>query len=272
MSLRNLMRAVLALVLLASTARADIESVLVKKGLAAYAELDYARAIALLDQARAESLTREEKLATWQTLGLAHVGLGHTDEAKAAFQHLLRLDPSFQLDRSVAPKVRAIFEEAKAQAATSGRVSGPALPSVTAQLDPVALHEGRPVVVRVSYPGGVAQKMALYYRASGQASFSRLTVDGREGRFEATVPGLSVTPPALEYHVALLDDAGAAVASAGTLGQPLSAQVARKKMPLYKKGWFWGVIGGVAAAGAVAAALAVTLPRSGTSAVTVIPQ
>src|SRR4051812_3392952 len=91
---------------LSSTARAEIDSPLVKKGLAAYAELDYARAIALLEQARKESLTREEKIATYQTLALAQLGLGRTVEARTAFEHLLRIDPSFTLDRSVAPKVR----------------------------------------------------------------------------------------------------------------------------------------------------------------------
>src|SRR3954451_24684637 len=88
---------VLAFALLLSTAaRAEIDSPLVKKGLAAYAELDYARAIALLEQARNESLTREEKIATYQTLALAQLGLGHPVEARTAFDHLLRIDPSFK--------------------------------------------------------------------------------------------------------------------------------------------------------------------------------
>src|SRR4051812_1401490 len=114
---RMLARAIVVLLglsmLTPATARAEIDSPLVKKGLAAYAELDYARAIALLEQARNESLTRDEKIATYQTLGLAQLGLGHAVEARAAFEHLLRIEPSFQLDRSVAPKVRAVFEEAK---------------------------------------------------------------------------------------------------------------------------------------------------------------
>ncbi len=258
---------------LPSTARAEIDSPLVKKGLAAYAELDYARAIALLEQARNESLTREEKIVTYQTLGLAQVGLGHTVEAQAAFGHLLRIDPSFQLDRSVAPKVRALFEEAKAQVATSGRGVGSSLPSVAVTLEPAAPHEGRPITIRATYAGGVAQKMAVYHRTAGQPSFSRLLVPGNaDGRFEANIPGLAVQPPLLEYHVALLDESGAAVASAGTLGQPLTVAIERKKRPIYTRGWFWGVIGGVAAAGAIAATLAVVLPRTGNTSVTVNPQ
>jgi hypothetical protein len=97
---------------------------------------------------------------------MAYVAVGEHDKAKADFEHLLRVDPSAELDRSVAPKVRAVFEEAKAHAATSTRAP----------------------------------------------------------------------------------------------------------KPVYKKGWFWGVIGGVAAAGAIATGLALGLPRGNSAPVTVNPQ
>lgn len=263
---------ILAVLCACSLARAEIESPLVKKGLAAHADLDYGRAVELLEQARKESLTREEKIATYGTLGVAYVALGRLDEARASFERLLRVDPSHQPDRSVAPKVRAVFEEAKAQAATSGKALGGALPQVTPELAPATVKEGEAVTVRVAYPGGVAQKMALYHRTAGQRAYSRLTVEGVAGRFQATIPGLAVRPPGLEYHLALLDEAGAAVAAAGTLGQPSQLQVEARKQPVYKKGWFWGVLGGVAAAGALAATLAVVLPRPATAPVGITAQ
>jgi tetratricopeptide (TPR) repeat protein len=256
-----------------AAAHAEVESALVRNGLAAYAELDYARAIALLEQARGESLTREEKILTYRTLGLAYVAVGQPEPAKADFQRLLRIDPSATLDRSVAPKVRAVFEEAKAEVATSGRALQAGLPSVAPAIEPAAPREGRPLSVRVTYAGGLAKKMTVYFRKSGDASFSRATVDAAPGGgFEATVPGMAVQAPALEYHLVLLDDAGASIAAAGSLGQPLSVAVMRAKKPVYKKGWFWGVLGGVAVAGAAAAVLAVELPRSNTAPVTVNPQ
>jgi hypothetical protein len=254
-------------------ARADIESPLVRDGVKAYAALDYARAITLLEQARNESLTREEKVVTYRTLGMAYVAVGQPGPAKADFQHLLRVDPSATLDRSVAPKVRAVFEEAKAEAATSAHALTPALPSLSPTIEPAAPHEGRPLTVHVAYPGGVARKMTLYFRKPGDAQFSRATVDASpSGTFEATVPGLAVQPPAVEYHAVLLDDGGASVAAAGSLGQPLSVAVVRAKKPVYARGWFWGVIGGVAAAGAIATGLALGLPHSNSAPVTVNPQ
>jgi hypothetical protein len=254
------------------SAHAEVESPLVKKGVAAYADLDYPRAVQLLEQARKESLTKEEKIVTYQTLAMAHVALGQNDLAQSDFERLLRVDPSFQLDRSVAPKVRAVFEAAKAQAATSGKALRTAAPAVAPTLSPAAPHEGRPIVMQLHYPGGIATKMAVYYRKSGELSYSRLLVDGHDGNFEATVPGLAVQAPGIEYHLTLLDDAGADVASTGTLGQPIAIAVEREKTPIYKKGWFWGVIGGVAAAGALAVTLALVLPQSSTAAVTVNAQ
>ena len=256
-----------------SVARAEVESALVKKGLAAFGELDYARAVTLLEQARAESLTREEKILTYRTLGMAYVAMGQNGPAAIEFRHLLRVDPSATLDRSVAPKVRAVFEEAKGEVATSARAMTAALPALTPTLTPRAPREGRPVTVHVVYAGGIARTMTVYFRKSGEASFSRTTVAAADGgSFEATVPGLAVLPPALEYHVVLLDEAGASVAAAGSLGQPLSVTVARTPRPVYARGWFWGVVGGVAAAGALAAGLAVALPRSNSAPITVNPQ
>ena len=256
-----------------ASARAEVDSALVKQGVAAYAAADYARAITLLEQARNESLTREEKILTYRTLGMAYVAVGQPGPAKIDFQHLLRVDPSVELDRSVAPKVRAVFEEAKAEAATSARAMAPALPTVAPMIEPAAPHEGRPVEVHVVYPGGVARKMTVFFRKPGDAQFSRASVEATpSGTFDATVPGLAVQAPSLEYHVVLLDDAGASVAAAGSLGQPLSVTVARASKPVYKRGWFWGVLGGVAAAGAIATGLALGLPRGSSAPVTVNPQ
>jgi len=254
-------------------ARAEVDSALVKQGLAAYAALDYTRAISLLEQARGESLTREEKILTYRTLGMAYVAVGQPAPARQCFEHLLRVEPSAELDRSVAPKVRAVFEEAKARAATSAGALASALPAFTPALTPAAPREGRPVAVHVIYPGGLARKMTVYFRKSGDARFSRTTTDANaSGDFDATVPGLAVEPPGLELHVVLLDDSGASVAAAGSLGTPLSVTVTRTPRPVYKRGWFWGVIGGVAAAGAIATGLALGLPRSNSAPITVNPQ
>ena len=75
-------------------------------------------------------------------------------------------------------------------------------------------------------------------------------------------------PPALEYYLVVLDDSGASVALAGTLGQPLGVDVQARKRPVYTKGWFWGVLGGVAVVGAGVATAVVLSTRSSISAST----
>jgi hypothetical protein len=269
---RRVLLTIAALALAATAARAEVESPLVQEGIKAYEALDYARAVQLLEQARGESLTREEKLITYRTLGMAHVALGDGAAARSDFAHLLRIDPSYDFDRSFAPKVRAVFEQAKGEVAASGRALVPAQSGLQPALLPAAPREGKPVVVRVRYPGGMARKMTLYYRAPGHNAFSRASVDGAaDGSFAATIPGADVHAPALEYHVVLLDEGGASVAAAGSIGTPLSINVGRQPKPVYKRGWFWGVIGGVAAAGAIATGLAFGLPRSNSAPITVNP-
>jgi hypothetical protein len=249
--------------------RLRIESELVKSGIAAYNELEYLRAISLLQQALKETLTRDEKLATFQTLAFAHVALEQRDAALADFANLLRVAPSFELDRTISPRVRVVFEEAKAKVATSGVApveEDPALAGLPS-LEPTASwgagahpKEGHAVEVRVALAGGVAVRGELFYRTRGQSRYDKLTalVDAG-GSFAVTVPGTDVHAPGLEYYLVLLDPAGASVARAGSLGQPLAIDVTGAKVAVYKRGWFWGIVVGAAVVGAgVATAVALT--------------
>ena len=79
---------------------------------------------------------------------------------------------------------------------------------------------------------------------------------------------MHVEAPALEYYLVVLDENGASVALAGTLGQPLAVDVEGRKRPVYVKGWFWGVMAGVAVVGAGVATAVVLSTRSSISAST----
>ena len=223
-------------------ARAEVESARVKQGLAAYDALDYARAIALLEQARGESLTREEKILTYRTLGMAYVASGEPTKAKADFEHLLRLDPSAELDRSVAPKVRAVFEQAKAEAATSARAMAPALPTVTPQVTPPHPREGHArSPVHVLYPGGLARKMSRLLPQDRRHRSSRAppSTPTAPATSMPRCPGSRCSRRRSSSTSCCSMTAGASVAAAGSLGTPLSVSVTRAKKPVYKKGWFW---------------------------------
>jgi hypothetical protein len=139
---------------------------------------------------------------------------------------------------------------------------GGALPTLQPALTPLKPKEGQAVAVSVSYPGGVATRLELFYRTRGSGVFSKLTVGGTGGKFATSIPGMDVRAPALEYYAAVLDDNGAAVARAGSLGQPLALDVRALPKPVYRKGWFWGVIGGVVVVGAAVATTVALTTRS----------
>jgi hypothetical protein len=251
-----------------------------KEGLTAYDELDYPRCVSKLRAALAESLTRAEKISVYKTLGFCHAALDQPKDAKLDFMNVLRLDESFELDRRVSPRIRAPFEEAKAAIATGqdAAIAAPPepaypVPSVLPELSPPQPKEGQALTVFVHSPN--AEKAQIFYRTRGQSVFSRALASGKEGRFAVTVPGLHVQPPAVEFYLVLIDETGAAVARAGALAQPLAVDVQAQKRPVYTRGWFWGVIGGIAAAGAVVGlAVGLTASRgpSATSSATVTIQ
>jgi hypothetical protein len=259
------------------SAYAEVESELVQEGVRAYEALDYAAAAQTLRRALSESLTREEKIVTYRTLGFAEVALDHGGEARAAFVSLLRLDPSHELDRTISPRIRAVFEQARGEVATSagGEVVS-TLPAMTPEVSPNRVTDGNLVSVTVSHPGGVAQSAQLYYRARGAASFSRIEVKrSTDGSFALAIPGLAVKAPGIEYYVVALDEQGAAVAHAGSLTGPLSIDVAAARRPVYKRGWFWGVLGGVLVAAGAGLAVGLLVHPAGPNtpaSVTLTPQ
>jgi hypothetical protein len=248
-----------------SLARAAVESELVQRGVAAYEALDFQDAVNALEEALDESLTREERIVTFRTLGFAYAALGRNDDARTAFVRLLRVDAAAELDRSVAPKVRALFEEARAQLAT-GRaeegVSGVPLPKLTPSLQPTHPEEGHPLTVTVAHPGGVAQSVCLFHRVRGQLRYSEVQSAPKGDHFELVVPGADVRAPGVELYLTALDDAGATVAAAGTLGRPIIVEVTAARRPAHKRGWVWGVVGGVLVAGGIVAAVLATTLRA----------
>ncbi len=263
---------------LARPARAAAESDPVRAGVAAYDALEYERAIALLDAvlgtAQAESLTREEKILVLRTLALAQFALGREDETRAAFERLLRVDPAHQLDRRLAPRLRVLLEETRAKLATQAVAPPPppGLKAVEVVAQPAVGREGTPLALRVADPGRDAPMLTLYHRSGGARAYSRVEAHRlAAGGYALTVPGALIHPPSFEFYLVLLDGAGAPVAGAGSLADPVRLPVSAAPRPVYRKAWFWGTIGGVVAAGALAAVLAVTLTPEKPASVTVQP-
>jgi Tfp pilus assembly protein PilF len=120
-----MLRFSVALLLFVLTARGqtpvpqqDIDNALAQAE-ALYFEARFAESLAMvapIDVALKQEPARiKERVRIKIQMALAYVGLNETDNAKAQFQEVCGLDPSFELDRDLfASKVLSLFDEAKA--------------------------------------------------------------------------------------------------------------------------------------------------------------
>ncbi len=86
-----------------------------RAGLSAFDALDYERATMLLSRAltHKQRLSVEDLQIVHKTLAFGYVGMGRHANAVTAFVELLRIEPATELDRTVSPRVRAAFDEAR---------------------------------------------------------------------------------------------------------------------------------------------------------------
>jgi hypothetical protein len=90
--------------------------------------LEYEQAVPLLDRAIAgleltaarDPAARKSLVSAYEMRARARFGMGNRDGAAADFRSLLAVDPSFQLDEGVSPRIVAVLDEVKA--ATIGTV------------------------------------------------------------------------------------------------------------------------------------------------------
>ncbi|NTX53320.1 hypothetical protein HUA74_21910 [Myxococcus sp. CA051A] len=104
--------------------------------------------------------TRVERLRAWRGLAMARAFMGQRQEAQAAFESLLVLEPSAQVKDSLGPKVQVPFLAARA--AMEGQ-----RPTLTV----TRLADGRVVAV-LEQPRKVATEVMVAVRLPGAAGFS----------------------------------------------------------------------------------------------------
>lgn len=258
----------LALLLVAGPAEAQIDSELVRQGIKAHDELDYSRAVELFRRALGESLTRPEKIVTYKTLGFAFVALGDHEPARRAFEELLRVEPAFELDRTISPRVRAVFGEARARMPAPG----PTRVEVVPAIQPGHPRAGDGLRFRFAVPRETAL-CRLFYRRRGDLAFHQVQGEAREGAVELHVPGVQVAAPAVEYYFVGLDAGNSAVAVAHSIFAPGFLGVQERQVQRSRT-WVWGLVGGLVGAAAVGGVLAGVLvaQANATGEVTIVPR
>jgi hypothetical protein len=207
-------------------------------------------------------------------LGQALAATGQGEQAKAFFSLLLALDPGFQLERDLSPKIRAPL--VKAQEDWAGR---PGLTAVHRPPDEAAAD--RQLVLRIKVvedPMAMVKAARVTYQLPDSATRSAVKIGGA-GAPELVagipLPALKAKPGTLRYHIDLLDQKDNIVWRAGSPDSPLritltgdraaAADVAASagtdtpatsapaaSTAWYKRWWVWAIAGAVVAGAATA--------------------
>jgi tetratricopeptide (TPR) repeat protein len=216
-------------------------------------------ALELLDRARAEGpYVWADHVRLEELSGIAYAYLGRADEAQAAFERLLALDPRHAVSYTLSPKVTFVFERARERWETRAR---PALEISW----PAELAVGVPVPIDIEVaadPNKFFSRATLHYRVRGEAVFSAMDV-------ELAAPGTRVRvllPPTsaekdttLEIYLIARNSRGDEVHSWYSAKEPRDLLL-RFVPPeaWYGEWWVWVAVGGVVAAASVGAALVAT--------------
>jgi hypothetical protein len=82
----------------------------------AYLSLDYAAAIGHVDRAIAlGALTHSALVRAYRVAAVSHAALEQFDAAKESFRKLLMIDPDYDLDRGLSPKIQMPYAEARGE-------------------------------------------------------------------------------------------------------------------------------------------------------------
>ncbi len=280
---------IFAWLVLDAPAWAEAKTDLVKQARSAYEDAEYGRAVELAHRALGQTLSREEKISALETMAFALTAQAKPGEAKAAFQRLLHVDATYQLPKYSSPKLRSALDDARNELkadlpigepkVVDGRAAAKTNLTVIPVLRPTAPRDGEPLEVSVAPHDPDVAKVVVYHRrradsvahpratgAYSQVIVTAPPVSTANLRFATTIPGDQVRTPTLEYYLDLRDRNDRAIGGAGNANEPLLVDVLpRASKPVYKRAWFWGTIGGVVAAGTLAAILGTTLSGSGSS-------
>ncbi|MBI4819796.1 MAG: hypothetical protein HY791_26215 [Deltaproteobacteria bacterium] len=219
-------------------------------------ELRFAEGAEILESLAQKELPREQKLDVYRLLGIAYVARGAPEAAQAAFGALLSLDPGFDLDPRLSPKILEVFNKVRAK-----MIERPKLVDVTAEV------VGEQIIWkgRIEDPLRLAVDVMLYTRRPPEAFLgTKVSIDGL-AHLDARLPATATDGELrVEYYVIARDVAGRIVAQVGSPEAPSSLVVERvveakvdpnpivvapilpAEPELYERWWFWVGVGALA--------------------------
>lgn len=208
-------------------------------------ELKFKKAIDVLNAALARrEISRTQRVDAYKLLATAYVARDLPDAAEQAFDALLDLDPRFELDASVSPKILRVFERARARhpvppPSNPATARKPRLADVR-----VAPKEDRAIFrARLVDPDALVMDLELLVRiepdegagspSRPSAHLERQTVVRSGEELTATIPTSAAPdgPLRLLYHLAARGADGSVVAEIGTDADPVAVTLERPARP-----------------------------------------
>lgn len=222
-------------------------------------ELRMQEAAALLEKARAEGpFVWAEHVRLEELTGIAYAYLGRIDEAQAAFERALALDPRHAVSYTLSPKVTFVFERAREKASRRPRpaleVSWPGI------LSP---QEVVPIDVEIAAdPQQFFSTATLYHRLRGATEYSAaevaLPAPGERARIWVPPAGVE-RDSILEIYLIARNQRGDEVLRWYSAAEP--RELTLRYIPpeaWYGKWWVWVAVGTAVAAASVGTVLVAT--------------
>jgi tetratricopeptide (TPR) repeat protein len=240
---------------------------LIDRGIAEYDDLRFEEALQTLSAALVRAGNTPEQLATiYRYLALTYLALDRPEEAAGAWRSMLAITPDFQPGSELSPRFREFFANVRRQWEADGRPGLPPPAPVSIQhRSPPQAERGNAVelTAQLDDPSGRVAQLVLAYRQGTAAVFRRIEMQRGPQGFVATIPGVDVRPPLVEYYLEAVDAGGLPVAARGDVAAPLRIAVPAPGGDVTSEPLFWVAIGGGAAVAAGAIILGVVLGSQG---------
>ena len=222
-----------------ATARADLADQHYKRALAFYENKDYPRAIREFQAAyKVRQLPR-----ILLNIGQVYRKLGMASTALKFYEHYLRVD--LQAKPEIKLEVDRYIAQTRAMLDPPDIVPLPSKSAAAAAAEAVAdaPYDVIPITVPELYTGDTDQPSAPPGKGGKLAATGRGRVAGQP----ASTADVALLPGTLPTERGWQSDTSLAPPGTRVVRSALIAPPPPAPKPLYKKGWFWGVIGGVAA-------------------------
>jgi len=234
----------------------------------AYVKMEYEQVIKLTREPAADrGLPPAQRVEALELLGLSQLILGRKPAARSAFEALLNLSPDHKLrDPSGSPKLQRFFESVRQELGAAPSPGGALKINLVRAGQGAKAGASFTVRARLQGEPGEAARVMLRWRTSLETTWRGVKMTRRGLSLSARIQLPSGEQGyRLLYQIVIRSGAGNLLARAGTRDRPLSLDVAPgqspSERPVWKRWWFWTVIGAVVV-GSVSAGV-VLLSRDG---------